>query len=108
VRFHLHPDVEVSRDGRKLLRLRIPGEDAWLFSADVPVYLEDSIYFSGLSGPDKTSQIMLVFRLAEKNEVKWVFRRYSRTMPTLSCWIKRSDIFCQSHARMIYRRMKFS
>lgn len=75
VRFHLHPDVEVSCDGNKMLRLEIPGEDIWLFSADAPVRLEDSIYFSGLSGPAKTRQIVLSFRLTEQDTVKWIFRR---------------------------------
>jgi len=75
IRFHLHPNVEVSRRGKKLLQLDIPGEDAWLFSADVPMHLEDSIYFSGLSGPARTRQIVLSFHVDEQDTAKWIFRR---------------------------------
>lgn len=75
VRFHLHPDVEINQNGKKMLQLEIPGEDIWLFSADVDMHLEDSIYFSGLSGPAKTRQIVLSFRPQEQNTAKWIFRR---------------------------------
>jgi len=75
VRFHLHPDVEVRQNDGKTLQLEVPGEDIWYFSTDVDMNLEDSIYFSGLSGPAETQQIVLSFRPLEKNTAKWIFRR---------------------------------
>lgn len=75
VRFHLHPDVTISREDEKTLRLEAGGQDSWLFSADAAMHMEDSIYFSGLSGPEKTRQIVLSLQLAEQDTAKWIFRR---------------------------------
>jgi len=85
VRFHVHPDITVTHEGTAIDaetgqeqdRIRLQGEygEAWLFSADCPVRLEDSIYFSGLGGPAKTQQYVLHFSTAECDRVHWSFRR---------------------------------
>jgi len=84
IRFHIHPDVRVSHEGteqmdngeeRDIIALRGEGGETWLFSADAPVRLEDSIYFSGLSGPQKTQQLVLNFVIDQRNMARWSLRR---------------------------------
>nr|WP_246708117.1 heparinase II/III family protein [Bartonella sp. HY038] len=77
IRFHLHPDVEVSRSESGALRLEVMGADSWSFQTDAPLHLEDSIYFCGLKGPTKTRQIVISCDIANANEVYWAFQRLS-------------------------------
>ncbi|BBL53976.1 heparinase II/III family protein [Bartonella quintana] len=73
VRFHLHPKVEVNYDGNRV-RLAVEGGKVWYFiSPDVDIYLEDSIDFTGLTGPQRTQQIVLYFRPAFQEKVRWRF-----------------------------------
>ncbi|AGF75099.1 hypothetical protein BAnh1_12310 [Bartonella australis AUST/NH1] len=75
VRFHLHPQVEVSRDG-DYVRLAVKGGLGWLFvSLDTDICLEDSIDFAGLTGPQRTRQIVLYFRPALQEKIRWRFTR---------------------------------
>ncbi|EJF91529.1 heparinase II/III family protein [Bartonella tamiae] len=77
VRFHLHPDVEVSHDGH-CLRLEVLGGDAWSFiSPDADIQLEDSIEFAALDGPKRTRQIVLNFRPTMTEKIRWRFTRIS-------------------------------
>jgi len=75
LRFHLHPDVEVSHDAQDTLRLEVAGADVWLLSCEIEMQLEDSIYFCALRGSTKTRQIVVSFNIAEREEVYWAFRR---------------------------------
>ncbi|WP_246681414.1 heparinase II/III family protein [Candidatus Tokpelaia sp.] len=85
VRFHVHPDIGISHEGavrdeasgqeHDIIRLQGDYGESWIFSADCPVRLEDSIYFSGLGGPAKTQQYVLNFSTAERDRVQWSFRR---------------------------------
>ncbi|MHC5305989.1 heparinase II/III family protein [Bartonella sp. LJL80] len=80
VRFHLHPHVEVSHDGNSL-RLEVMGGDAWSFmSPDADIQLEDSIDFADLNGPKRTRQIVLNFRPALTEKVRWRFTRITRAV----------------------------
>ncbi|MCZ2203579.1 heparinase II/III family protein [Bartonella sp. A05] len=75
VRFHIHPQVEVSHNGNSV-RL-IVGEQMWHFiSPDVDICLEDSIDFAGLTGSQRTQQIVLYFRPAVQEKVRWRFTRH--------------------------------
>lgn len=75
VRFHLHPHVEVSHDGSSL-RLEVVGGDAWNFiSPDADIQLEDSIDFAHINGPKRTRQIVLSFRPALTDKIRWRFTR---------------------------------
>ncbi|WP_336293837.1 heparinase II/III family protein [Bartonella sp. CB169] len=75
VRFHLHPQVEVSYDGKRV-RLATKNEQVWYFiSPDTDIYLEDSIDFAGLKGPQRTQQIVLYFRPAFQEKIRWRFIR---------------------------------
>ena len=72
VRFHLHPDVQVSmqQDGEAvLLRLRTGG--GWRLRADgAKLSLEESIYFGGAE-PRKTEQVVLTGTADGPQTVKW-------------------------------------
>ncbi|WP_429138059.1 heparinase II/III family protein [Bartonella heixiaziensis] len=75
VRFHLHPQVEVNFDG-SCVRLAVGDGQEWYFiSPDADICLEDSIDFTGLTGPQRTQQIVLYFRPAFQEKVRWRFTR---------------------------------
>ncbi|ABM44945.1 hypothetical protein X471_00886 [Bartonella bacilliformis str. Heidi Mejia] len=75
VRFHLHPKVEVSREDH-FVYLAVGGRSVWRFmSPDADIYIEDSIDFAELTGPQHTQQIVLYFRPAVQEKVRWRFTR---------------------------------
>lgn len=76
VRFHVHPAVGIFRDRQERMVLKGPGGDLWLFTCrEVPAVVEDSIFFAGIGGPQRSRQIVLSFRAAEVPEVNWRFAR---------------------------------
>ena len=76
VRFHVHPAVGIFRDRQERMVLKGPAGDLWLFTcADVPAVVEDSIFFAGIGGPQKSRQIVLNFRASELPEINWRFAR---------------------------------
>jgi len=78
VRFHLHPDVEVSRLDDKSLRLEVMRADVWILTCHSEMSLEESIYFCGLQGPVKTRQIVFSFDPNTATEIYWAFARQTR------------------------------
>ena len=83
IRFHLHPDVELFRDGKGRLVLAPPQADRWFFSCNLAPRVEESIFFAALGGPRRSRQIVLAFRASEVPEAQWQFHRKRRelTMP---------------------------
>jgi len=76
IRFHLHPDVELFRDGKGRLVLGAPQGDRWtLTSTDVAPKVEESIFFAALGGPRRTRQIVLAFKASDVSEVHWELAR---------------------------------
>jgi uncharacterized heparinase superfamily protein len=76
IRFHIHPGVEILRDDHDRIALSIGGAEAWIFScAEAKPFIEESIYFAGLSGPRRNMQIVLSFRASETDVVRWRFKR---------------------------------
>lgn len=76
VRFHVHPAVGIFRDRQERMVLKGPAGDLWLFTcAEVPAVVEDSIFFAGIGGPQKSRQIVLSFRASEFPEINWRFAR---------------------------------
>ncbi|WP_375619131.1 MULTISPECIES: heparinase II/III family protein [unclassified Bartonella] len=80
VRFHLHPQVEVNYDGKRVYLAakneNVKSEQVWYFvSPDADICLEDSIDFAELTGPQRTQQIVLYFRPAFQEKVRWRFIR---------------------------------
>ncbi|WP_022708798.1 heparinase II/III family protein [Bartonella bovis] len=75
VRFHLHPKVEVIHNGESV-HLVVEGRRMWHFmSPDTDIYLEDSIDFAELEGPQSTQQIVLYLRPALTEKIHWRFVR---------------------------------
>ena len=76
VRFHLHPDVGLLRDGPDRFVLSAPGAERWSFTcAEVQPQVEESIYFAALGGPRRSRQIVLSFRAGEVPQVRWALVR---------------------------------
>jgi uncharacterized heparinase superfamily protein len=76
VRFHLHPDIRVSKlvDGLSVA-LILPNKDVWTFSADADeVALEDSVFLAGQDGPRRTQQIVITGVTGKAPRVAWSFR----------------------------------
>ena len=76
LRFHIHPETQLYRDGQGRLVLAAGGADSWAFSCDaMPADIEESIFFAGLGGPRRTSQITLSFKASEVPEIAWQLTR---------------------------------
>lgn len=72
VRFHVHPDILLARDGHERLVLAAEGGDHWMFTAtEVEPEIEESIYFAALGGPRRSRQIVLQFSARGVPEVRW-------------------------------------
>ena len=72
IRFHLHPDTELYRDGQDRLVLTARHADQWQFTCDdVEPQVEESIFFAGLGGPRRSRQIVLAFAASGTPEVTW-------------------------------------
>lgn len=74
IRFHIHPQVEVSHNGNSV-SLAVEGRIWHFISPDVDICLEDSIDFAGLTGAQRTQQIVLYFQPAIQEKVRWRFTR---------------------------------
>ncbi|GJD50369.1 FtsZ-localized protein C [Methylobacterium crusticola] len=77
IRFHLHPSVRVSREGRAV---RLAGSGApWLFEADeIDPVIEESVFFAAFNGARRTEQIVLHLAVSDGTRVAWRFRRLAR------------------------------
>lgn len=79
VRFHVHPAIGLFRDRDDRMVMKGPGSELWVFACrEVEAVVEDSIFFAGLAGPQKSRQIVLSFKASEVPEVNWRFRRMVR------------------------------
>jgi uncharacterized heparinase superfamily protein len=76
VRFHIHPGIGLYRDSSERLVLKGKPSDVWIFTSDaVEPQVEESIFFAGAGGPQKSRQIVLAFKASEVGEVNWRFTR---------------------------------
>jgi len=75
IRFHLHPGIAV-RGVAEGLELASALGEIWVFRAEgAEIAIEESVYFSGLTGPRRTDQIVLHLRVSDDVEVRWSFAR---------------------------------
>ncbi len=76
-RFHLHPDVEVSRmSGEDAVLLTLPSREVWVFTADgIDIEIEESVFLSEPNGAMRTSQIVLNGNVSEKPDIAWILHR---------------------------------
>lgn len=75
IRFHVHPQVTLAVEDDGLVTLRADRDDTWVFSSNIPLDIEDSLFFAGFHGPARTRQITLSFRASLVPEVQWRFTR---------------------------------
>lgn len=76
IRFHLHPDIELSYSPLGDICLKASGGDTWQLSCSaVEATIEESIYFASLKGPQIAKQIVLKFRPSLIAKVHWLFQR---------------------------------
>ncbi len=76
IRFHLHPDIQLFRDEADRYVLTCPGADTWIFtSSQDDVSAEESLFFAGIAGPQKSNQLVLPFSASETPEVTWRLTR---------------------------------
>ncbi|TKT82961.1 heparinase II/III family protein [Aquamicrobium sp. LC103] len=72
VRFHLHPHIELFEDRHQRLILSARDGDGWVFSCqELLPAVEESLFFAGLGGPRRSSQIVLSFKASEHPEIHW-------------------------------------
>ena len=77
IRFHLHPQVTLARDGDEgAFVLIAPGGDAWVFRAEgQPVQVEESIFFASPDGIRATQQLVIASRASQMPEIRWSLTR---------------------------------
>ncbi len=76
VRFHLHPSVGIEVNGDGQLVLSAERDDTWVFTCnELAPTIDASVYFAGISGPQKTKMILLEFDATDISEVTWQFTR---------------------------------
>ncbi len=76
IRFHLHPHVEPSsvHEGRAAL-LDLPDGTRWMFSAeDMPIAIEESIFFAASHGSHATRQLVIYGNFDQPISVAWTLR----------------------------------
>jgi len=74
LRFHLHPNIEPERQADGIL-LGLPDGSAWTFSADQPVIIEESVFFSDTRGTRPTLQLLIAGKAHEVPQVAWRLAR---------------------------------
>ena len=77
VRFHLHPQVKVQEaEEETACFLALPHGSVWRFEADWPVYVEESVYLSDVTGRLPTRQLVLEGLLRDRPSVTWRLARW--------------------------------
>ena len=87
IRFHFHPDVQVSLTGTgHTALLKLGDGTGWRFRSDMEsVKLEDSVYFGSGPAPRRSTALVVSGRTEGDNTiVRWAFRREKRTSPPSS------------------------
>ena len=76
IRFHLHPQVSVTFNDEAQITLTAERDDTWVFTCnEVAPTVAESIFFAGISGPQKTKMLVLEFHASEVDTVNWQFTR---------------------------------
>ncbi|WP_188909354.1 heparinase II/III family protein [Aureimonas endophytica] len=88
LRFHLHPEISVSRVGEALL-LSADGE-VWSFQAEAAVTLEDGMFLADPAGPRRSLQLVISFDPRRRQDVAWTFQRRREACPTVDAMVRQS------------------
>ncbi len=84
VRFHLHPDVQVSviQNGAAAF-LRAPSGTAWRFIASGgKIELAETVYLGRRGGPRRSEQIVVSGPVSHGASIKWAIRRITKPQPS--------------------------
>jgi uncharacterized heparinase superfamily protein len=75
VRFHIHPDVRMSRAQSGDIILKLPSGEGWRFRAGAPVTVEESIYLGG-DAIRRAEQLVITGTVKDAQvEIAWVFEQ---------------------------------
>jgi len=75
VRFHIHPDVRMSRAQSGDVILKLPNGEGWRFRAGEPVAIEESIYLGG-DTVRRAEQLVLAGTVKDAQvEIAWIFEQ---------------------------------
>ena len=76
VRFHIHPNIEVTRDPKNNVVLRAADGECWTFFCPNPApVVEDDVFFADLVGPRRSEQIALTIPARADVAVGWTLVR---------------------------------
>ncbi len=76
IRFHLHPQVNVTFNDEAQITLSAERDDTWVFTCnEIAPTIAESMFFAGISGPQKTKMLVLEFHASEIDIVNWQFTR---------------------------------
>jgi uncharacterized heparinase superfamily protein len=79
-RFHIHPDIKVTRAQKSnAVLLLLPNRSGWTFTArGARLELEDSVYLEAKRPPRRTQQIALYGSVTKQTRIKWAFKRLEK------------------------------
>jgi len=79
LRFHLHPDVRVSRAQSGDILLKLPNGEGWRFRASQPATIEESVYLGGEAARRSEQLVIAGTAKNELVEVGWVIDQIANT-----------------------------
>jgi uncharacterized heparinase superfamily protein len=75
VRFHIHPDVRLSRAESGYFLLKLPNGEGWRFRATAPVTMEESAYLGG-DAIRRSEQLVITGQVrSEPVEIGWIIEQ---------------------------------
>jgi uncharacterized heparinase superfamily protein len=75
-RFHIHPDITLSRRDEESVSMRAPDGETWIFAAPgLQVMIDEDIFFADVSGVRPSQQLVIEFSPPETSEIRWMLRR---------------------------------
>lgn len=78
IRFHIHPDVRVSRSQGGDVILKLPNGEGWRFRASAPVTVEESVYLGG-DTLRRTEQLVVSGTVGDAPvDIAWIFEQIGR------------------------------
>jgi uncharacterized heparinase superfamily protein len=76
LRFHVHPNVSVSKGAFGHIVMQAERGDTWVFTCSESLpEIEGSLFFAGISGPQKTKMIVLKIDVKHIQSVNWRMTR---------------------------------
>ena len=76
IRFHLHPKIHIAHDDSGQIMLTANRDDSWVFTCrEIAPSQQGSLFFAGITGPHKTTMLVLEFDADQAAQVHWQFTR---------------------------------